>query len=251
MISISRMFLTKSPFLPLLSLLLLCICIHAICMAAATDNSSVVQEGKDLFSKQKYLEALNVLLPVADAGDSEAQYYTALVYRAQKKFDNALMWLEKSANNGNSDAFFQIGAMHDNGEGVEMNPLTAMDYYRKAKLEAPDRRFSNKVSTYTYDEKGTLSPTPSNQLFEQQKQMAVKGNPEAQYQVAYRLDYGLLVTRNFPEALKWYKTAAENGYSEAQFVLGYFYCRGIGMDQNTTVANKWLIKSGRSPLCGK
>ena len=105
------------------------------------------------------------------------------------------------------------------------------------------------MSIYTYDEQGNLKPTSSNELLEQQKQMAVNGNPEAQYQVAHRLDYGLLTPRNFPEALKWYETAAENGYSEAQFILGYFYCRGIGVDRNATLANDWLIKSGRSPLC--
>ena len=251
MIRIFRMFLTRFPFLPLLSLLLLCICIHATCKADATSSSSVVQKGKDLFSDQKYLEALKVLTPIADEGDREAQYYVALIYRAQKEFDKALNWFKKSANNGYSDAFFQIGAMHDNGEGVEMNPLTAMDYYRKAKLKAPDKGVQDKVSIYTYDEQGNLKPTSSNQLLEQQKQMAVNGNPETQYQVAHRLDYGLLTPRNFPEALKWYETAAENGYSEAQFILGYFYCRGIGVDRNATLANEWLIKSGRSPLCEK
>jgi uncharacterized protein len=78
---------------------------------------------------------------------------------------------------------------------------------------------------------------------------AENGNAEIQFQLARVYDDGKLVPRDFDKALHWYKKAAMNEYEEAQFTLGYFYCRGIGVKKNEAIANEWLIKSKRSDRC--
>jgi hypothetical protein len=75
---------------------------------------------------------------------------------------------------------------------------------------------------------------------------AEKGNPEAQVQIglSYELgvdgeaipEYGL---QNYAEALKWYRQAANQGYSPAQAKMGYFYKEGMGVQQSWVDAYFW------------
>ena len=51
------------------------------------------------------------------------------------------------------------------------------------------------------------------------------------------------VPQNYPEAVKWYRKVAEQGYAEAQYNLGECYENGNGVPQNYTEAVKWLKKA--------
>jgi len=48
------------------------------------------------------------------------------------------------------------------------------------------------------------------------------------------------VPQNYIEALRWFKLAAEQGDSRAQFSLGLMYYDGSGVPQNYVQAHKWL-----------
>ena len=50
---------------------------------------------------------------------------------------------------------------------------------------------------------------------------------------------GKLVPRNYAEAAKWYRLAAEQGDAHAQFNLGASYTAGRGVPQNDAEAVKW------------
>ncbi len=50
---------------------------------------------------------------------------------------------------------------------------------------------------------------------------------------------GTGVPQNFPEAVKWYKKAAEAGVPEAQFKLAVKYFRGEGVPQDYVLAHMW------------
>jgi TPR repeat protein len=47
------------------------------------------------------------------------------------------------------------------------------------------------------------------------------------------------IGRNDKEAARWYRKAAEQGYSAAQLSLGHFYRFGHGVDKNYAEARKW------------
>ena len=49
--------------------------------------------------------------------------------------------------------------------------------------------------------------------------------------------------RNYKEALRWYRKAAEQGYSVAQFNLGVMYENGLGLPQDYIEALKWYRKA--------
>ena len=54
----------------------------------------------------------------------------------------------------------------------------------------------------------------------------------------YGKGYG--VPRNYIEAIKWYKKAADQGNADAQYELGYMYDLGLGeLIQSYIEARKW------------
>ena len=45
--------------------------------------------------------------------------------------------------------------------------------------------------------------------------------------------------------MKWYRKAAEQGYAEAQFVLGVMHTQGQGVPQDAQAAVKWFRKAAK------
>ena len=55
--------------------------------------------------------------------------------------------------------------------------------------------------------------------------------------------YGHGVTKNAVEAVSWYRKAAEQGYSKAQWILGWCYDGGKGVKKDSHEAVKWIRKA--------
>lgn len=73
---------------------------------------------------------------LADNGDADAQlevgkFYYAGRMRGGKDYVKSLPWFEKSANQGNSDAYNYLGLIYQYAYGVEKNVDKAYDYYIK------------------------------------------------------------------------------------------------------------------------
>ena len=98
----------------------------------------------------------------------------------------AVQWLEKAAALGDSRAQFELGMAHENGIGVERNPRAAADWFRKA---------------------------------------AEQGDKEAQFNLAVMLAtaHGAGLTESSPEqrteAVAWLKKAAAGGHPDAPAFL--------------------------------
>ena len=76
-------------------------------------------------------------------------------------------------------------------------------------------------------------PTPT---FAELKTEAEGGYPPDQYNLAARY-YG---DRDYKEALKWYRKAAEQGHGNAQIELGLMYAHGLGVQQDFVTALAWM-----------
>ena len=55
--------------------------------------------------------------------------------------------------------------------------------------------------------------------------------------------HGQGVPENAAEAARWYRLAAEQGYADAQEVLGILYLNGNGVPFDCAEAVKWLRKA--------
>ena len=51
------------------------------------------------------------------------------------------------------------------------------------------------------------------------------------------------VAQDYAEAAKWYRKAADQGYAEAQCMLGNMYYDGWGVPQSDTEAAQWYRKA--------
>ncbi len=72
---------------------------------------------------------------------------------------------------------------------------------------------------------------------------AKKGDAEAQTYVGEIYEKGLGLEPDYELAQRWYLKAAEQDYSRAQINLGYLYEKGLGVEKNTVKALNWYRKA--------
>lgn len=72
------------------------------------------------------------------------------------------------------------------------------------------------------------------------RKAAEQGLPESQNMMGVIYERGDGVPQNAVEAVAWYRKAAEQGYVPAQFELGNKYARGEGVPQNYAEAYVWF-----------
>jgi len=51
------------------------------------------------------------------------------------------------------------------------------------------------------------------------------------------------VSKDYAEALAWFRKAAERGHPQAQFNLGNMYLKGQGVKPDRVEAKKWFTKA--------
>ena len=75
------------------------------------------------------------------------------------------------------------------------------------------------------------------------RKAAEQGNASGQSFLGYMYQYGLGVSKDYAEAVKWYRKSAEQGYAGGQNGLGYMYQYGLGVSKDYSEAVKWYRKS--------
>jgi TPR repeat protein len=69
--------------------------------------------------------------------------------------------------------------------------------------------------------------------------LARNGIADAQYNLGLMYDHGHGVPQNDAEAVKWYRSAADQGHITASYNLGVMYENGRGLPQDYVEARKW------------
>ena len=72
-----------------------------------------------------------------------------------------------------------------------------------------------------------------------QRQAAEQGDAEAQYALGFMYATGEGVSKDEPEAVRWYRLAADQGYASAQYFLGVMYADGRGVSKDEAEAVRW------------
>ncbi len=116
-------------------------------------------------------------------------------------YAEALAAFRQAAGEGNVQAFFLLGAMHENGEGTNKDYSQALTWYLKA---------------------------------------AERGDAAAQSNIGSLFEKGQGVPKNAAAAADWYRKAAEAGNLSAQVNLGVLYFNGQGVERDPVEAYKWL-----------
>lgn len=79
-------------------------------------------------------------------------------------------------------------------------------------------------------------------------QPALNGEPWAQFNMGLLYDKGQGVLQDSVEAVKWYRLAANQGFSQSQYNLGVMYAKGLGVAQDNIEAVKWYRLAAQQGL---
>ena len=145
------------------------------------------------------------------------------------------------AQNGNSTAQLLIGRCYENGLGVVQNPEEAVKWYKLA-AEQNDAQ-AQVFLAYCY-ELGLGVAKDQKQTVELMGKAAEAGNAEAQYNMALYSSKGQYgVTKDYEVSFNWAMKSANQGYGQAELLVGAYYDAGIGVKQNQAKANEWFAKA--------
>lgn len=90
-------------------------------------------EGLAAYYRLDYDTALQEWLPLADAGDSRAQYQIGVLhYRGEglpQSYVEAAKWFRKAADRGDADAQYNLGLMYAAGRGLNKDFTRALMWF--------------------------------------------------------------------------------------------------------------------------
>jgi hypothetical protein len=89
--------------------------------------------------------------------------------------------------------------------------------------------------------KGDAAPTSGNppRALKEWRSLAEQGFAEAQFVLGTMYAQGQGMPQDYPEAVRWFRRAAEQGDPRAQFSLGAFYDNGMGVPKDYAEAARW------------
>jgi TPR repeat protein len=107
-------------------------------LASGVASAADFYKGLEAAQSGDFKTALAEWTPLAEQGDSDAQYNLGVMYATgegvPENDKTAVKWYTKAAEQGYASAQYNLGVMYYNGEGVPENDKTAVKCYTKATL---------------------------------------------------------------------------------------------------------------------
>lgn len=195
-------------------------------------------------SQEDSRNSLQIWLPLAKAGNVQAQFYIANLYSnglgVEKDSKQATYWFYQAALQGHVDAQTSLGWSYHIGNGVNPDQKTFVYWTEKAADKGGLLAINNLAIAYS--EGQGVSRNPS-RAFELYKLAAQKGLAMAQSNLGFMYDTGTGVTENHSEAVFWFRKAAEQSDPQGEMNLGAAYFNGSGVPVNYEQSFYWTMKA--------
>ena len=169
-----------------------------------------------------------------------ADFFEAYEAFQRGDYEEARVTWSTLAHDGDVDAQFNLGALYENGLGVEEDAETAARWYRAA---AERRLDLARLALARLQRTGALEPGPDEDQIKLLETAARRGLAEAQFELGVAYDRGLGVTQNHATAAGWYQRAAEQGLTDAQYNLATLYDEGLGTPRDLERARDWYMRA--------
>jgi TPR repeat protein len=219
----------------------------------------------------------------AEEGNSIALYNIGMYYKNGKdsftqSYDSAFIYLKKSADLDFSPAELEIGQIYENGIGRDTNNQLAVKYYRKAANQNNIAALSRMAIFYNHGRGGLPHNNDSALIYNYRSAIAgyadaqvdrgdmyskgiIVGIDKAKAALWYRaaanqhnrvalydmghlfLDGSSVIPRNLDSAYRYFQEAADSGYNIAQLEIGYMFEKGLSVEMDAVVAEKWYKKA--------
>jgi len=93
-----------------------------------------MKEAKAAYEAKNYKTAFKEYLPLAEAGNAEAQYRIGRMYRfglgRNQNYDKAMFWFKKAVKSGYRPMMITLGYMIGRGQGVKASKEAEICFYR-------------------------------------------------------------------------------------------------------------------------
>jgi uncharacterized protein len=117
-------------------------------MLAAPISAQDFQKGLEAYRNGDYATALKEWTPLAEGGDSVAQYNLGVMYKngwgVSQDDKEAVRWYRLAAEQGYAMAQFTLGAMYENGQGVLADYVIAHMWYDIADVNGNEKGAGNR-----------------------------------------------------------------------------------------------------------
>lgn len=177
----------------------------ALILAAGALRADPLEDGKAAYLAGDYGRAYEILRPLAEQGDADAQ--------------------------------ITLGIMYDYGQGVPKDDAAATEWYRKAALHGIPTVQHNLGVKYF---EGIGIEKDYAEAARWWRMAADLGFAESQYSLGEMYAWGLGPAKDEEAAARWYLAAAEQGHMLAQYRLGVLYAAGRGLPVDHDSAYRWL-----------
>jgi len=187
------------------------------------DVDDLVEKSLEQAREGNFEEAKNLIIDLANKGNTDAQYLLSKYYRDSKGLNKPKVgeeWLYKAANNNNSSAQYDIAWELSKGWiTADIERLVKIIYWtERAGYNGDTRAYANLASMYDKEHRDTLV---------EMEQAANNDNAMAAYNLGWIYARGLLtddgLIQDLNVAKQWFKKSAKLGFIDADLMLDRNY----------------------------
>ena len=180
----------------------------------------------------------------AENGDASAQNDLGVCYYkgqgvAVDKIE-AVKWYRRAAEQNDAKGQFNLAISYANGEGVAKDYVEAVKWFRKAAEQNIADAQYNLGICYAKGDGVTKDEVEAAKWF---RKAAEQDYANAQCELGLVNYFGRGVEKDFAAAAMWYRKAAERGNAKAQYNLGHMYADGEGVKKSDAQALIWYHKA--------
>jgi TPR repeat protein len=174
--------------------------------------------------------------------DASKQCDLGVKYETNGRYQEAVTWFRKAAEQGLATAQYNLAVMYANGRGVTKDDQEAVTWYRRAAEQGLALAQHNLAVMYA-NAQGV--PKDDQEAETWYRKAAEQGLATAQNNLAFMYQNGRGVTKDDQEAVIWYRKAAEQGLATAQNNLAFMYQNGRGVTKDDHEAVTWYREAAK------
>lgn len=190
-----------------------------------------------------------------DDGDADAQFTLGTLHEEGRyvlqSYEMAARWYRRAAAQGRLDAQLKLGSLYYEGRDFPRGSPLMLEWRRRAAVQGRAEAAFNLTAVFgSLYAKSQGFPRDYKKALEGYLPAAEQGHAGAQYIAASMYYKGRGVPWDYPAALHWLRRAAEQGHDGARFDLALMYAKGQGFPRNYEEARNawlWLRESAGSP----
>ncbi len=175
------------------------------------------------------------LIKAYEKGKHEAAYELFWFYKRKERYSEALLWGERTVENGNELLACDIATLFYEGKGTDVDYDKAAYYFQMGINRKEEMTFTTKRALLPLAKCCILSSQPSDAKYKEayvdlkllsdiadEEPVFARQKGEIEYWIAYMIDNGLGVQCDLEEAFRHYTKSAELGYAPSQEAMQHF-----------------------------